>query len=49
MRALFTEDFFKNLAGFATILVVAIGIMVLASEGQTPQTPPSTTQTAASH
>lgn len=50
MRRLFTEDFFKNLIGFGTILVFAMAVTILADRlpDGSPQ-PPIATQTASSH
>lgn len=47
MRNLFTEDFFKNVIGFATILCLAMGIVVIAGY-MDDGTIPGTTQVAGS-
>jgi hypothetical protein len=36
MRPPFTEDFFKNVIGFATVLMVCIGVIILAGANRQP-------------
>lgn len=48
MKSFLTEDFFKNVIGFATILMVGIGITAFAGgKSHTEEPTAPTTQTAA--
>jgi hypothetical protein len=51
MRSPFTEDFFKNVIGFATILIVCIAVTVVASGKTQPDQTQSAhiTQASATH
>ena len=47
MRLVFTEDFFKNVIGFAAILIVGIAITVFAGGQGEPDQTATVTQTVA--
>lgn len=46
MNSLFTEDFFKNVIGFATILIVGLGITAVAGGQAQPEQTATTAETS---